>query len=342
MKTKLLLSWRVLVASGMIAILFFVGLVTYEYIKDNKRQKAWEYYTCKSRYSNNYVLEWHKGSVRLKDVETKKYLTPTFDNIYDGMIKDTLTVFFYKNKRGFLDVYTGKIVIPAQYEKAWVFSEGLGAVVKDNKLGFVNKTGELVIPCQFNWKKPSGETGEFLFKDGYCIVFNSLGKRGVINKTGEWVLQPEYDYISDLTKNLRIVYQNEKYGLLNTALQPIFPTEYDRIVIEDEGIIVSKGSDQKLYDFDGKTILQSFVYNDLSDLHYNSGQVNESGEDIYVKSDYMSFSIRDKVGLMNKNGKVIVPAIYKSISAIDKDLFSCGVASYEFNITINSKGEIIQ
>ena len=40
---------------------------------------------------------------------------------------DTLTVFTDKeNKRGYLNTKTGKIALPAQWDHAWVFSEGVG------------------------------------------------------------------------------------------------------------------------------------------------------------------------------------------------------------------------
>lgn len=342
MKTKLLLIWRILVAIGMIALLFIVGLITHEYIKDYKKQKAREYYTYYGKYSNSYKYEWHNGIVRLKDVKTGKYITPQFKDIYEGRVSDTLTVFFTEDKRGFLNVYTGEIAIPEQYERAWIFSEGLGAVVKDDKLGFINKSGEIVIPFQYNWKSVLGERGDFLFEDGYCAVFDSNGKHGIINKEGGWIIQPKYDYINNPVNDFRMVSVNGKYGLLNNSLVEIFQPEYDRIAFEKEGIVVRKGNDQKLYDYDGKTILQAFVYDNLYDLHYNSGNINESGDDIYVKSDYISFFVGDKVGLMDKNGHVVVQAIYENISAIKNDLFSCKVAGYSYYITINNKGEVIQ
>ena len=342
MKTKILLAWRILVATGMIAILFVGGLITYEYLKKYKRDKARAYYSYRAKYSDNYEHEWHDGKVRLKSTKTGKYITPAFDNIYEGRASDTLTVFFTENKRGFLDVYAGKIVIPAQYERAWIFSEGLGAVVKGDKLGFINKSGELAIPLLFNWKSQSGEKGSFVFQNGYCTVFDSSGKHGMINKKGEWVIQAKYDHINNPENGYRIVFNDGKYGLLNDNLEMVFPLEYDKIALEKEGVIVRNGSSQKLYDYDGKVVLQPFVYDSLHDLYYNSGKENESGDPIYAKSDYMSFFVGDNVGLIDKNGHVVVPAIYREISAISNDLFSCRVAEYGYYITINRKGEQIQ
>lgn len=50
-------------------------------------------------------------------------------------------------KWGFIDMNSGKIVIPATYEKVWDFTEGLAAVAEGyNKVGFIDMTGKLVIP----------------------------------------------------------------------------------------------------------------------------------------------------------------------------------------------------
>ncbi len=341
MKTKLLLVWRILVAVGMVAIVIFVSLLIYEYILDKQKFQKFDYYYSSSKYSSSYQLEWHKEKVRLKSIQTGKYLTPKLEHIYDNWgITDTLTVFFHKNKRGFLNVYTGEIVIPAQYEKAWIFSEGLGAVVKDNKLGFINKKGEMTIPCRYEWRNNPYEQPDFLFTNGHCAVLDTNGKWGFINTKGEWIIEPQYICIQYAYKGYYIVEYNEKYGLLDNNLQSVFPVEYDWIELEPEGIIFRQESSQKLYAYDGKTVIKDFVYNSIVDIFYNSGRVNNSGEDIYIKSDYMTFTIGDKVGLVNKNGKVTVPAIYQEIKAISNELFSCRVAG-SYYVTINSKGEVI-
>ena len=338
MKKRLLLFWRILVAAGMVSILFLAGLFVYEFMRDQRKLR----YTCSSQYSDSYHLEWYKGTVRIKSVETGKYMTPALNHIYDRNVKDTLTVFFHKNKRGFLDVYTGKIVIPALYDRAWIFSEGLGAVVKEGKLGFINKKGDVVIPFQFAFQEHWTKRVDFLFKGGLCTVIDSTGKHGLIDKTGKWVVMPHYDYINNPENGLRIVKKDRKYGVMDESLQWRLPIEYDWIMMEREGFIVRNNNEQQLLAMDGKTVLQPFVYNSTNILHYNSGKVNEAGEDIFVKSDYRKFSVNGKSGLMDNNGKVTVPAIYGNISALGNDLFSCKIVESNFYITINGRGEAIQ
>lgn len=50
-----------------------------------------------------------------------------------------------------------------QYDELYPFSEGLAAVKKNDKFGFINTQGELVIPCQYQY---AGS-----FKEGLaCVV----------------------------------------------------------------------------------------------------------------------------------------------------------------------------
>ena len=53
-----------------------------------------------------------------------------------------------ERKWGFVDL-TGNLVIPCEWDSAWEFSEGLAAVNRYGRVGFINTNGELVIPCEW-------------------------------------------------------------------------------------------------------------------------------------------------------------------------------------------------
>lgn len=65
-----------------------------------------------------------------------------------------------------------------------VFRDGLAAVQKDEKWGFINTKGELVIPCE--WDDAS------CFNDGYARVEEN-GERGFIDTTGKLVNSFDWD-----------------------------------------------------------------------------------------------------------------------------------------------------
>ncbi|MBQ8695615.1 MAG: WG repeat-containing protein, partial [Bacteroidaceae bacterium] len=66
-------------------------------------------------------------------------MTPKIDWVRYG--SDSIAVYALNGKRGFLNRYTGEIIIDAEknrYSKAWVFSEGVAAVMKDEMIGFID------------------------------------------------------------------------------------------------------------------------------------------------------------------------------------------------------------
>ncbi len=296
-----------------------------------------------SNYTENYSrglekIFYRNGTVRVINTQTLRYTTPKLDWIANYDQDDSLTVFCYKCKRGYMSLYDGKIAIPAHYQSAWMFSEGLGAVIKDNQLGFINYAGKEVIPFKFPINPVPATKIDFVFKKGFCTMVNSKGKHGLINKKGEWVIQPEYDYIRNPEHGYRVVLKNKKAGLLDSLLRVALPFEYDAITIAEDGLIVARDGMQKKLSFDGRTVITPFVYDKANNIYYNSGKVNKKGEDIQIISDYLVFNINNKMGLLDKNGKVVIKARFDDISALANDLFSCKLG--DFNIMLNAKGEV--
>ena len=107
---------------------------------------------------------------------------------------DSLSVYCSESKRGYFNAYTGEIAIPAQYRRAWVFSEGLAAVQKNGMIGFIDHKGNTVI--DFRYPFHGNPISEFVFENGKCIVADTTGKCGIIDKAGKWLIKPDYDNIS--------------------------------------------------------------------------------------------------------------------------------------------------
>jgi hypothetical protein len=91
------------------------------------------------------------------------------------------------NKFGYIDT-TGKLVVPLQYDQAWDFINGYASVVKDGKTGYIDATGQEIIPPQFESAWPFSE-------EGLAPVYLE-GKWGFIDATGEFVIEPQFMDIS--------------------------------------------------------------------------------------------------------------------------------------------------
>jgi hypothetical protein len=87
-----------------------------------------------------------------------------------------------KGKLGYIDK-TGKVVIEQQFDRAHPFSEGLAGVWMDGKPVFIDKTGNIVITPQCDAVSS--------FSDGVAAV--GIGdKWGYIDRTGKIVINPQF------------------------------------------------------------------------------------------------------------------------------------------------------
>ena len=99
-----------------------------------------------------------------------------------------------EQKWGYIN-QAGKIVIKPEFMGAQDFSEGLAAVIDvSGRWGYIDKTGKFVIPPRFNpvleFTTPPGK-----FSQGLAAVGADNGTRrwGYINKRGEFAIAPRFD-----------------------------------------------------------------------------------------------------------------------------------------------------
>lgn len=347
MKRILRILWKSLL--GLTAIvLVFVGVVF---------AKAW----CEeqnSYYVDDYLSDkvsiryyYKKEEFRLYNSGLRKFTAKGFDQVVDAADGDSLTVFFKQNLRGYINVNTGYIEIPAQYHHAWVFSEGLAAVADSNgKIGFINKENEVVIPFQFYYREDAPV--DYVFHDGYCVMTDSRGACGIIDRSGHWVMEPQYDGIwAQYFGKYRMVKDGDKYGLIDENLEFIFPIEYDWIEYssqECDGVILQKGHIKQQVAYDG-TILNPFVIDGCSALYYveqipPTPMSDDDGNtylatSVSVLSDYLLYRIDYNEGVMlRETGEVIIPALYEGIEMISPTLFYAELKDVDGGILFDLNG----
>jgi hypothetical protein len=95
----------------------------------------------------------------------------------------------------YVDIQSGDEVIPARFERAMPFSEGLAAVRIEGRFGYVDRRGEIVIEPRFDL------AGDFY--QGLAEVL--VGDRtGIVNRAGEIVIPPMFRRAVPLTKDVVI------------------------------------------------------------------------------------------------------------------------------------------
>lgn len=268
---------------------------------------------------------------------------PKYSIISTVSENDSLAVYEYFDKRGYINVNNNEVVISARkndYEKAWLFSEGLAAVMKDGKIGFINAANEVVIPFEFHC---SSQYSCYKFKNGHCVVSNKDGQLGVIDTSGRWVLEPMFDEIKSPCKGngYRVVVKNNIYGVYDSLWNVVYPTEYNRIHVLPDCVFLAKEGKKWQVDLDGN-IVQSFLYDGSESLMYPVG-VDESGEVRYELSDYVKYRVIERYGVMNRiTGKIVIPAIYEDVNMLSKELFEVQCTRNHDWFMVDKNGNIVK
>ncbi len=139
------------------------------------------------------------------------------------------------DKWGFIDK-SGTLVIPARYDRALHFSEGLAWVEINGKYGFIDKSGTLVIPARYDlaWS----------FHEGLAWV-EINGKYGFIDKSGTLVIPARYDYAGYFSAGLAVVKINGKWGFIDKSGTLVIPARYDK-VLDINGVFGFKNGKAKV------------------------------------------------------------------------------------------------
>ncbi|WP_075591316.1 WG repeat-containing protein [Labilibacter marinus] len=148
------------------------------------------------------------------------------------------------------------------YDKYWEIEDGYYRVMQHGKIGLVNQSGDVIIPCE-------NEQVWNLQENGNIKVLKN-GKLGIYNLSGDLIIPPVYEMIWTFSDGYARVLRNGKIGYVNTSGNEIIPCKYDQIwTFEDgkakvlkngkTGFVNSSGYEfipceyQKIWDFeDGK------------------------------------------------------------------------------------------
>ncbi|MBR4352100.1 MAG: WG repeat-containing protein [Bacteroidales bacterium] len=224
---------------------------------------------------------------------------------------DSLSVFCSEGKRGYYNSYTGVIAVPAQYRRAWVFSEGLAAVQQNGNIGFIDHQGNVVIDFLFPFY--GNPISDFVFHNGVCVVANKDGKCGVIDKTGAWLIEPEWDYVS---------------------------------AFKEYAVVTSDGV-RKQVTYDG-VVLNSFVLDDIEELTFCRNEYNQyvvgHMEELNVThyTGLFAYRVGGRWGLMDAKCNRLTEPLYAGITAVDSNIFRAELLDGYSEVILNAKGEIMK
>ena len=148
-------------------------------------------------------------------------------------------------KFGYIDK-SGNMIIPPQFDRAMSFTEGLGRVAIGDKQGYINETGDVVIPLQYAEAYPFSEN---------LAGAKIENKFGFIDKSGEFVIAPQFDDVEHFSEERAAVLLNNKWGYINKKGTYIAEPQFDKVWPFNDGIApVNTGTTSGYINPDGKPI----------------------------------------------------------------------------------------
>jgi hypothetical protein len=142
-------------------------------------------------------------------------------------------------KWGFIDK-AGKIIVPAIYDDVTSFGEGLAGVKQGNKWGLIDATGKIFVAPRYDKITP--------FAAGRAFVKLNEGSWGIIDRNGVPVSLPlPYQAISPLSDGLAAFMQQNVWGFIDITGKIIIPASYLRVSSFDDGLAMAVKDNQRFY-----------------------------------------------------------------------------------------------
>ncbi|MBB3698446.1 WG repeat-containing protein [Flammeovirga yaeyamensis] len=291
-----------------------------------------------------YLIDQKKGrplykntfkNIVLDDYNYSDWARITIDTLWDGLVNIEGTVKrqindngndygiknmgnFY-NQRAWFQTKSGKygvinehaeVIIPPIYSVISDFKDGQAIVRKNQSYGIIDTEGKIVIPIEYNGFSK-------LYDNWYTIKKGngSLGKWGIIDKNGRFILQCKYEkiYLDDKGANIK---QNGKWGrFLKTgkwAFQPKIPVDE----MHPYHNSIARLQRKPKYDpIDRKTLI-GYQYEGYADENGNIilppvYQEILGFDKIWEKKEGIAMLRKDqKIGYVNYHGEVVLPTEY--------------------------------
>ena len=202
---------------------------------------------------------------------------------------------------------SGNIAAPAGYDLvSYYFSEGLAAAKKDEKYGYVDTSGKVMIPFEYD--------GVGSFNEGLAAVEKD-GKYGYIDTSGKVIVTFEYDGAENFSEGFAAVEKDDMWGFIDAIGNVITLLEYDKVWSFNEGrAAVWKGRKLGFISASGKVVIPlEYDFFSTTDEEWNSKIFNEGL--VGVAKD-------GKMGYIDTDGNVAVPFIYDRTSSFSEYIIS--------------------
>ena len=225
-------------------------------------------------------------------------------------------LFWFREETGVVLINkNGEVIFLPGYDHIGSFKEGLAIIRKDGKWGYIDMTGEIVIPIEYRnaWNFNDDGLAIVEIPDGKNRVGLSYVRAwktwGYINKNGEIVLTVKYNNVYDFSENLAMVSNfdsgggynaYQKFGYINRNGELVIPMIYESACEFENGLAAVCINNNKygVINTAGEIVIP-LIYDDIRFV--------DGGRLIIAGKDW-------KYGILNNKGEIVLPFEYDLIN----------------------------
>ncbi len=180
-------------------------------------------------------------------------------------------------------------------------------VVENQKYGYIDTTGKVIIPCKFHTLAQ--------FSEGLAAA-RINGLYGYIDKKGEFVIQPQFEYATDFSEGYAQVFHQGTSFFIDKEGKMAIPSQGEHMGAFEFGVahVVSKSGKTGLINYQGRFVVDTNRFWTISSF--------DNGVAIVTKYDRQARNnARYKYGVIDTSGKLIVPfGRYRDIEGFENGL----------------------
>jgi hypothetical protein len=230
------------------------------------------------------------------------------------------------NKYGYFNQFTGKAIVPMDYDSFDDFVEGYTVSYKYGKKGVIDSNGNILLPSIYEEVYPE--------KSDAVIRVKNNSKFGFFDLKGIQIAKFEYEDMPEFEAGYAPVMKGNKWGMIDRKNSIVLPIDYE----------LAKGLEPT---FKLTTAKKNFVWylydmNTMNLLAYDFKDENGAAENPTLTSGLIKVQKNGLFGYINDNGKLIIPCQYKKANHFNDDGIATVSKDGKLIQKINTKGVVVK